>query len=112
MKRVRSFLRCSSDDRRLLVKAACVLALVRLALWLLPSPTILRSVARVQTRALVPNGMDQETALRIGWAVEKAARYIPRATCLPRALATQVLLRRYGLNGTLRIGVAKGSGGA
>ena len=39
-------------------------------------------------------------------AVRLAARYVPRATCLVQALATQILLGWHGHRGQLHIGVA------
>ena len=35
-----------------------------------------------------------------------ASRYVPRATCLVQALATQILLGRHGHAGQVHIGVA------
>lgn len=43
----------------------------------------------------------------IAWAVTVSSRYIPRATCLVRGLATQVLLAHEGIHSDLCIGVAK-----
>jgi hypothetical protein len=40
------------------------------------------------------------------WAVRLASRYVPRATCLVQALATQSLLGRNGHAGEVHIGVA------
>ncbi|MGH9900718.1 MAG: lasso peptide biosynthesis B2 protein, partial [Pyrinomonadaceae bacterium] len=45
------------------------------------------------------------------WAVNTSARYVPGATCLPRALATKVLLARSGHRASLCFGVAKDAGG-
>jgi hypothetical protein len=41
--------------------------------------------------------------------VEVAARRVPRATCLVRALAAQALLARHGHPSQLRLGVARGA---
>nr|WP_276202869.1 lasso peptide biosynthesis B2 protein [Brevundimonas nasdae] len=48
---------------------------------------------------------------RTRWAVAKAARASFGATCLPQALAAQVLLVLQGYAGTVRIGVRRGSSG-
>ena len=41
---------------------------------------------------------------RVIWAVQAASHYVPRATCLPQALATQVMLGRRGYTSQLHIG--------
>jgi len=48
---------------------------------------------------------------RIVLAVTVASRYVPKATCLTQALATQVLLARRGHSVHLRIGVARSETG-
>lgn len=48
-----------------------------------------------------------ELASRIGASVNRAAREpAPEVTCLARSLTTRLLLRRRGIDGLLRIGVA------
>lgn len=46
-------------------------------------------------------------AARIAWAIGAGSRYVPRATCLVRALAGRRLLAAHGHRAHLRIGVAK-----
>jgi hypothetical protein len=46
-------------------------------------------------------------AYQIAWAVRSGARFLPRSTCLVRALAAQALLTRHGYRPRLTIGVAK-----
>lgn len=43
-------------------------------------------------------------------AIRIAARFVPRSTCLVRALAAQKLFADYGHESTLRIGVARPDG--
>jgi hypothetical protein len=50
---------------------------------------------------------EQTSIERIAWAVAEASQYIPRATCLTLALATQVLLGWQGHAAHLCIGVAR-----
>jgi hypothetical protein len=47
----------------------------------------------------------------MAWAVEAAARRIPKATCLAQGMAMHVLLRRLGEPSELRMGVARNSNG-
>ena len=49
---------------------------------------------------------------RIAWAVECVSRVVPRGNnCLVRALATGIVLKRYGYPSELKIGVMKPAGG-
>lgn len=48
---------------------------------------------------------------RIAWAITIASRYIPMATCFTQALATKVLLNRYGQRAKVCIGVSRSEGG-
>jgi hypothetical protein len=41
--------------------------------------------------------------------VRLSSRYVPKATCLTRAIAAQILLNRAGLPNELHIGVARGA---
>jgi hypothetical protein len=97
-------------DRRLLVKAALLLWAVRLGLWVLPYRLVRRLVARPlsrrSSRASVSVPALDEVE-RIAKAVRAARRYVPAATCLTQALATEWLLRRVGQPASLRIGVRR-----
>lgn len=96
-------------ERRLLLAAAGLLAAVRVGLWTLP----FRSVyGAVRSRGPSARRAGMPCAERIVWAVEVAARRLPRATCLVRALAAQALLARHGHASELRLGVARGAGRA
>jgi hypothetical protein len=112
MKRLHTFLRLSAPERQLLIKAALLLAAIRLGLGLLPFHTLRHLLAKV---AEAPTGFretDRSSADRIAWAVEAAGRHLPRAgTCLTQALAAQVLLARRGYPALLRIGVVKSEEG-
>ncbi len=47
---------------------------------------------------------------KLTWAVEVMSIYTPRATCLTRALAAQILLARYHYSSNIKIGVSKNEG--
>ena len=99
------FVRLPPGDRRLVLAAAGSVAAVRVALWVLPFRSVLgviRSVGASRRAGAV-------TPERVVWAVEAAARGVPRATCLVRALAAQALLARRGHPSQLRLGVARGA---
>jgi hypothetical protein len=95
-----------SSDRALLLRAGLVLCWVRLGLWVIPR----RLIKQALTPAVAPGAnefaADRPAPSRIGWAVRVAARYVPRTSCLPQALACHALLVRNGHPSHLRIGVA------
>jgi len=107
----RSFVTASASDRRLLVEAAVLLALVRVGLQILAFPTLRGFLDRVtsrrggRVRPAAP-GSATEPANRVAWAVTAAARRVPGSmTCLSEALAAAAMLRRRGYAPHLRIGV-------
>lgn len=79
---------------------------VRVALWLVPFsslrhlPKWLATRIRWRPRPAWPPE-------RIARYVRYASRFVPGATCLTQALATETLLRQAGRDCRLRIGVAK-----
>lgn len=100
----------TASERNLLMRALPLVLAVRLALWLLPSRVIVRRVQHASART-VTAGRRKYSAEDIAWAVDAAARRIPRASCLTQAVAAQYLLRRSGHESELRIGVARGDDG-
>lgn len=103
--------RVTLGELSLFAAALPTVVAVRLALWVLPSRTILRIVRRLAlarhaeaTRPRVPVSL-------IVWAVEAASRRVPGATCLTQALAAKLLLRCFGQRAQLCLGVARTSGG-
>lgn len=99
--RLPTFFLKSAVERRLLVAALLTLWLVQLGLWLLPFGVLLRLVRR-------PLAKTSSTELRaVTSALAVVGRYVPRATCLTRALAGRRLLAAHGYPSRLRIGVRK-----
>jgi hypothetical protein len=110
-RRLHKFLHLPPWDRRLLIKATMTVGAVRMGLWALPF-RILRRIVSTTTRAADEvQTADLTTINRVVWAVWTASRYVPAATCLTQALATQVLLGRRKQPACLRVGVAKGEDG-
>ncbi len=112
MKLLHKALHLKPSDRQLLLTALALLLTIRLGLWLLPFPTWRRLFTQVmQTKTNLPP-ISTTTIDQIVWAVSVASRYLPgEVKCLARALATQILLHRYGYTATLCLGVAKGEKG-
>jgi hypothetical protein len=103
---VRKFARLAPRDRAVLTRTVVTLALSRLVTWLLPFP--------VGRRLMVgKRRTDRQTVTgdQVRWAMHHAQRVVPKATCLPQAVAAEALLTRGGLPAHLQIGVKKTSDG-
>ena len=105
----------SLSDQLLLLAALGRVCFVRLGLWMLPFRVVREKVERITISANTSSGpratQDLGVVLRVASSVRRASRYIPAATCLTQALATQILLARRGQVSHLRIGVSKGQEG-
>ena len=109
MAKLRKFLLLPPAERSLLVKAGVLLVVMRLALCLLPFPSLMRLVRRLNHPRIEVLASDPLLLDKIAWAVQTSARHVPKATCLTQALAAQTLLRRLGFRADLHIGVARDS---
>ncbi|MBI4169108.1 MAG: lasso peptide biosynthesis B2 protein [Acidobacteria bacterium] len=112
--RLRKFFRLPFAERRLFVAAALALPLMRPGLHLLPFRAFRRLLLAAARRPLRAHGAgDHPAPERVLWAVEAAGRLVPWAsTCLTRALTAELLLRRRGYPGRMRLGVARSAAGA
>ena len=116
---LRRFGQVDNRRRALLAEAVAHLLAARLALIFIPFPRLARHLgtfvppadpravaARTET---VPDDQVQ-LAADIGWAVTRAARYVPfKAVCLPQAMAARVMLKRRGVKSVMHFGAAKGT---
>jgi hypothetical protein len=117
----RPLLRFGQIDNRhraLLAEAVAGLLAARLALIFIPFPRLARRlgtfVPPTDPRAIAVRthaAPDQaQLAGEIGWAVTRAARYVPfKAVCLPQAMAARVMLKRRGVASVMHFGAAKGT---
>jgi len=93
----------------LLVAAALLLPLVRLALRVLPFGMVWRVTHRV---ARAPSAGPVPTPERIAWAVSAAGRRVPGGRhCLAQAVTACILLGRYGHSARVRLGVSRDAAG-
>lgn len=106
---LRKLARLPWSDRLLLARAWCALFFVRLAMSLGPW----RFARRLVCGALPPRARRENPppAERIIWAVKRARRLVPRATCLVQAAAARVLLARAGHDAHLHLGVTRSTVG-
>jgi hypothetical protein len=86
----------------LLLQAAICVASVRVALWLVPYARVRAHLARRQAVSKHP-----QPAASVVRFVSAVSRFVPQATCLTRAVAAELLLRRNGHDASLEIGVSK-----
>ena len=100
-KRITRFLQLSWAERLLLLRAAIVLASVRVALQGLPLKAVRRIASAV---AFTP---PKTSIQNLVWAVSAASRYLPGASCLPQAIALQAMLARSGFSSRVEIGIAR-----
>lgn len=108
MKQLRKFFDLSFQLRILTCKAFTLLSLIRLGLWLVPFRQLNALTQQAITRANQQKPSGAISVSDVIWAVETATHYLPgKAKCLARALTTQILLKHYGYDSDLRIGVAK-----
>jgi hypothetical protein len=102
--------------RTLVAEAVLCLLAARLALLFVPFPRLARRLGRFvppdQAQGLGTASTTQavQAATDIGWAVTRAARYVPfKAVCLPQAMAAQAMLRRRGVASVMHFGAARGT---
>ena len=109
MRLLSRFRELSRTERVLFFQALLLVPLVRIGLWVLPFRVLQRWVERFrQNRS---STLNRRQIRQVAWAVEAASRRIPRATCLTRGLATQILLGRLGQCAELKLGVARKANG-
>ena len=104
---LRSYARLSRAERRLAVRALALVVAFRIALWTLPAPRVLAAAPRPRTRP-AHAGVSPD---RMAWLVRAAARRVPDASCLTRALAARWLLAEASLDSTLHFGHRRGERG-
>ncbi len=107
METLRKYFYLSLSDKGLLVKSAFLVIAIRLGLSLFSFKRILKLVDIENNNFSGIKNKNRVSLDRITWSVETCGRYIPKTTCLIKALTAQVLLTRYGYQSKLHIGVAK-----
>jgi hypothetical protein len=111
MKRLRKFLQLSRFEQLLLIKTTFVLAVVVLGLRVLPWLTLQRLLLKQANLFSCFTPARRPAEQHIAWAIKTASRSIPRATCLPQAVAAQFLLIRNAYPADLQIGVGRKENG-
>src|SRR4051794_10146481 len=109
MPTLRRWIALPPTEKRLFLAALWWIVLFRTSLWTLP----LRFVMSLSRRVSRPRSASTSEIIipQVHLAVRRAARYMPRATCLTRSLSMHAMLGRRGIATQLRIGVAKDANG-
>ncbi len=109
MRRVRSFLALTREQRRLVLEAALYLGVAGGTVSWLPFRWFAGSLGRA--RAGSPGDQRPEpgpTQESVAWAITLASRHVPwTSTCLMRAMAGQWMLRRRGVPGAVHLGLTR-----
>ena len=111
MIQIKKFFHLSAADKALFIQSTIVVAFSTLGLRILPwlrLQNMLLRMARNQSNRVSSNC---PSVNQIKWAVSAAGHSVPKATCLPQALASQYLLVKYGYPADLQIGVARDKDG-
>ena len=108
MNSLRKFTQLEKPDRRLLIRSAALVALIRLWLWVAPYRTLHRVLCRVAGKTRDSSKISRNYPDRAAWAVNAASHRSPGArTCLVEALALEFILLRHGFPAELRLGVCR-----
>ncbi len=110
MSRLAKLRQLSAPERRLLLSALAMLPAIALGVRVLGLRRVQAALARVAAHADAAANAERTCADAgsVARLVDVAGRHGPyMATCLPRSLALQWLLRRRGIETALRVGVRK-----
>ena len=112
MRQIAKFFALPGSDRRLLLRTIAPLIAMRAATWTLTFARV-RRLAEAMSRPVRADAQAiRPSPDRVAWATASMSRVVPGGgNCLLRALATGILLKRYGYPSELKIGVTKPVGG-
>jgi len=95
----------------MLIRAAVLLWIVRLGLWILPFQWLRDLLSKKSRKPIAEVTTELASIRKIARSVKRMSRYVPAATCLAQSLVTVKLLEDAGLPACLRIGVARSKSG-
>lgn len=81
--------------------------MIRISLWLFPFKWLDKWLGVLSSNETHNKAVDWIVINNIVRSVKVCSRYVPKATCLTQAVATNTLLRRQGQCSQFKIGVAK-----
>ena len=104
---IHSFVKLSFEDKFILIKSFSLLWTIRIMLWILPFAVIQRIISNFTVISDESHSIPLE---KLTWAVAVMSGYVPKATCLTRALTAQILLAWQNYPSNIKIGVSKCDG--
>ncbi len=105
------YLRCSWQDRLLLLYTLMLLGIIRLILLTVPFRYIAAYLGKHMGESPYDDQEGNEFIRRVSWAIQVMCRYTPwESKCLVQAICGKILLRHACLQNTLYLGVTKFQG--
>ena len=99
------------QKKKLFAEAMFLVVVIRLSLWVFPIRRINKLLSVFEKYVLDKQSVNWVLIKSVADAVSVCSHYVPYASCLTQALATQTLLRRRGQESTMKIGVDKDESG-
>ncbi len=99
---INNFLELTGSDKQLIIKTLLLMLRTRLILSLLPF-----KYTQKFSNKKITKETGELSVNKLIWAVESVSNYIPKATCLTKALTAHNLLNEYGYINQIKIGVGK-----
>jgi len=110
IRKIEKFLRLSAEEKRLFLEAYLALGEMRIAVLTCSFKRLTRDLEQHrQTLKLPPlDEKTKENALKIGWAIARAAANTPwESACLVQSLTAKKMLKRRGIPGVFYLGMTK-----
>jgi len=107
MNPIKRFLKLNTSEKFILIKAFFLLLTARIMLWILPFSVIKKIIKKITVINQENDANSKISIETLTWAIRVMSIYTPKATCLTRAIAGQILLSRYNYSSNIKIGVYK-----
>lgn len=107
MRKLIRFLFLPYQEKKLLSQSLFLVIAIRLSLWIFPFRWLNNWLSKLGSANFDNQPTDQIVISNVTRSVRLCSRYVPHASCLTQALATQTLLRLRGLDSQIKFGVDK-----
>ena len=108
MNKINSFFKLQNYKKILLFKSLIFIIFIRISISMFSFSTV-KNISKNISRPN-KNYKNKISISDIIWAVQNMSIYVPKATCLTRAITAQIILSRNNYPSKLRIGVIKHDG--
>lgn len=112
IRKIQTFLGTNSYNKLLLIEAAYLTCIARIATFLLPFKRYNKHIGSYKEETPYEiDAKDYSTIKGVAWAVNTISKYTPwQCKCLVQAIAAQRMLKKRKIYSTLYLGVNKNSG--